>query len=81
LSIKPLKFFGKISYGLYIFHWPVYLILYDWVDKKIRPLVSLSENKLAIVVSVVLTIIGVLISIISFYTFERYFLKKKKAFN
>jgi peptidoglycan/LPS O-acetylase OafA/YrhL len=81
LNIQPLKFFGKISYGLYIFHWPVYLILYDWVDKNIRPMLKLSESNLAIVISIVLTIIGVLISIFSFYTFERYFLKKKKAFN
>jgi len=81
LNIKPLKFFGKISYGLYIFHWPVYLMLYDWVDKIVRPMVNISENNLTILVSILLTIIGVLISIISFYTFERYFLKKKKAFN
>ena len=81
LNIKVLKFFGRISYGFYIFHWPVYLILYDWVDKRMRQMVSLSENNLAIVVSILLTITGVLISIISFYTFERYFLKKKKAFN
>jgi peptidoglycan/LPS O-acetylase OafA/YrhL len=81
LNIKPLRFFGRISYGLYIFHWPIYLILYDWVDKQVRSITSLSENNLAIVVSILLTIIGVLISITSFYTFERYFLKKKKAFN
>ncbi len=81
LNIKPLKFFGRISYGLYIFHWPVYLMLYEWVDRNVRPLVSLSEANLAIVVSILLTIIGVAISILSFYTFERYFLKKKKAFD
>ena len=81
LNIKPLKFFGKISYGLYVFHWPVYLILYDWMDEKIRSSLKLSENNMAIIVSILLTIIGILISIISFYTLERYFLKKKKAFN
>jgi len=81
LTIKPLKFFGKISYGLYIFHWPVYLILYDWADKLIRPMINVSENNLTIIVSILLTMIGILISIISFYTFERYFLKKKKSFN
>ena len=81
LNIKPLRFFGKISYGLYIFHWPVYLILYEWIDKRVRPLISLSENNVTILVSIILTIIGLGISVISFYTFERYFLKKKKAFN
>jgi peptidoglycan/LPS O-acetylase OafA/YrhL len=81
LNIKPLKFFGKISYGLYIFHWPIYLMLYDLVDRIVRPIINISENNLTIIVSILLTMIGVLISIISFYTFERYFLKKKKAFN
>lgn len=80
LNIKPLKFFGKISYGLYVFHWPVYLILYGWMDEVIRSSLKLSENNIAIIVSILLSIIGVLISIISFYTFERYFLKKKKNF-
>lgn len=81
LNMKPLRFFGKISYGLYIFHWPVYLILYDWMDKLVRPMFRLSENYLAIIISILLTAIGVMISIISYYTFESYFLKKKKAFN
>ena len=81
LNIKPLRFFGRISYGLYIFHWPVYLLLYDWMNNKLRTATSLSDNSLAILVSILLTITGVMISIISFYTFERYFLKKKKAFN
>lgn len=81
LNIKPLRFFGKISYGLYVFHWPVYLILYGWVEKNIKAIATFSENNLVIVVSILLTIIGILISILSFYTFERYFLKMKKAFN
>ena len=81
LNIRPLRFFGKISYGLYIFHWPVYLILYDWTDQNLRSVANLSENSTTIIVSVLLTVFGVLVSIISFYTFERYFLRKKKAFN
>lgn len=81
LKIKLLRFFGKISYGLYVFHWPVYLILYSWMEEKIKTITTLSEHNLVIVVSILLTVIGVLISIISFYTFESYFLKKKKIFN
>jgi len=81
LNIRPLKFFGRISYGLYIFHWPVYLILYGWVDEKVRSVIAISENNTAVLASILLTIIAILISVISFYTFERYFLKKKKAFN
>jgi peptidoglycan/LPS O-acetylase OafA/YrhL len=81
LSLPLLQFFGKISYGFYIFHWPVYLILYDWMNEKIKIMNNLTEPGRAILVSVLLTLLGLLISMISFYTFENYFLKKKKAFN
>jgi hypothetical protein len=59
----------------------VYLILYGWVDEKVRSFAKLSENNLAVIISILLTLIGILISIISFYSFEKYFLKKKRAFN
>jgi peptidoglycan/LPS O-acetylase OafA/YrhL len=81
LQIRILRFFGKISYGLYVFHWPVYLILYTWMEERVNSMLHLPAGPLEVVVSALLTLIGVLISIISFYTFENYFLKKKKAFN
>ena len=80
LTIRPLRFFGKISYGLYVFHWPVYLIFYGWTTERLKSIFSISNSNLAILVSIILTIAGILISILSFYTFENYFLKKKKAF-
>ncbi|TAL51505.1 MAG: hypothetical protein EPN92_00525 [Chitinophagaceae bacterium] len=76
-----LRFFGKISYGFYIFHWPVYIILYAFVDGWVRSLLALSETGIAIISSLILTLIGLSISIISYYGFERHFLKMKKAFN
>ncbi len=81
LTLSPLRFFGKISYGLYVFHWPVYLILYGWMEDKVKSATHISGNTLAIMVSVLLTLTGILISILSFYFFESYFLKKKKAFH
>jgi hypothetical protein len=27
LSIRPLRWIGKISYGLYLWHWPIYLVM------------------------------------------------------
>ena len=75
-----LRFFGKISYGFYIFHWPVYIMLLPFVQKWIKKL-PIQENFANIIVSLVLTIAAIAISVISFYFFESYFLKKKKAFN
>jgi peptidoglycan/LPS O-acetylase OafA/YrhL len=81
LNIGVLRFFGKISYGLYVFHWPVYLILYGWMEENVKSFLHLPVGMLETVVSALLTLTGILISIISFYTFENYFLKKKKVFN
>ena len=77
---KPLQFLGKISYGLYIFHWPVYIICFPYlanIFKKGLTEISLFGN---IMTSLLCIIIAVTISSISYYTFERYFLKLKHKF-
>jgi peptidoglycan/LPS O-acetylase OafA/YrhL len=64
-----MKFFGKISYGLYIFHWQIYLIL--------RNLVINLPN---IIISIIATIIAIVVSCLSFEFFESKILKLKKNF-
>ena len=81
LNNPVLRFFGKISYGLYVFHWPVYLILYNNIQGLIKGGLKDNSDMLRIVTSIILTLLAIFISIISFYFFERFFLKKKKAFN
>ncbi len=73
-----LKFFGKISYGFYVFHWPVYLLLFPyllpWMSKFI------SGALLQFLVSVVATIAAIVISWLSYQYYEKYFLKLKDKF-
>lgn len=77
-NIPLLKFFGKISYGFYIFHWPVYILLgpylFSWVAKFVN------GSSLQFTVSVLATLAAVGISWLSYQYFEKYFLKLKDKF-
>jgi peptidoglycan/LPS O-acetylase OafA/YrhL len=80
LNNRFLKFFGRISYGLYVYHWPIYIILFDrltsWsiahgvAGAKLAPFLS----------ALAITIIAIIISVISYRYFERPFLKLKDRF-
>jgi peptidoglycan/LPS O-acetylase OafA/YrhL len=73
-----LRFFGKISYGFYMFHWPVLILLSPWLYKNLSSFIPLKG--LAFTVSFIATLIAILISWISYRYFESYFLKKKRKF-
>jgi peptidoglycan/LPS O-acetylase OafA/YrhL len=81
LGNQVLRFFGKVSYSFYVFHWPVYLIFFEPVQRWVAAHSSLSAFNVNIVTSVLLTLAGLLASVCSYYGFERHFLKLKKAFN
>ena len=72
-----LRFFGKISYGFYIFHWPVYLVLYPLLMKTIQ---GFSSPINQILCALIATAAGILVSVISYYSFEIRFLQLKKHF-
>jgi peptidoglycan/LPS O-acetylase OafA/YrhL len=77
-NTRILKFFGKISYGFYIFHWPVYLLLYPdlivWMNG--MAIGWLSE----FVVSLLVSMAAIAISWLSFKYYESFFLKLKDKF-
>jgi peptidoglycan/LPS O-acetylase OafA/YrhL len=70
-----LKFFGKISFGLYVIHWPVYILLNPvilkwWGGFRYANFIS----------SVSVTILAIGLSLVSYYFFEIKFLKLKDRF-
>lgn len=78
LSIRTLRFFGLISYSLYVFHWPLYLmaapILSNWCHS------NLTFLDPSIFASLVATLFAILLAWCSYYFFEKRFLSLKKKF-
>ncbi len=79
-SLQPFRFFGKISYGFYVFHWPVYMLTSSGLFTFIIQNTNLNVNISRIAASLLSTLLALLISIFSYYFFEINFLKLKKKF-
>jgi len=77
-SNRILKFFGRVSYGCYIIHWPLYLLLSPYLLKWITPYISGHPKEF--MVSFIATALSYLLGYLSYRYFESYFLKLKKRF-
>jgi len=80
LSVRPLRFFGKISYGFYIFHWPVYMMTYTGFYYFLKENINSPGSSVKIIAALLSTGLALIISVISFFLFENYFLRLKKKF-
>lgn len=69
---KVTSFLGKISYGIYMYHWMVLLIFIEFLPKN-----HLFYNEIIYILGGSFTI---LISWISYNTYEKFFLNMKKKF-
>ena len=78
-SNSGLRFFGKYSYGLYVFHYPIFALLGTPIRTSLN---SHTGNKLLGVVGPAVLIGGLtlLLAMISFHTYESFFLKLKRYF-
>jgi len=80
LTLRVLKFFGKISYGLYIYHWPVYFFLFPVFVQLIADRTHLNTWYAETVSALTVTLIAILISMVSFEWFEKPILKLKNRY-
>lgn len=80
LDNRPLKLFGKISYGLYVFHWPVYILFFDQLRNYVTGKDLLSFRAAEMLSGIVVTLIAIFISMLSYRYFEKPFLQLKSKF-
>lgn len=75
-----LKFFGKISYGLYVYHWPVYILLFPFFSKLFLKTGIFSLRIAELGSACITTVIAVILSLFSYHYIERFFLKYKDRY-
>lgn len=86
LTGKLLRFFGRISYGLYVYHWIIFVLLHDSIREWIQQMQSDSwvieklKYNTYIVSFVVLTILSVLVASVSYRLIEKPLLRLKERF-
>lgn len=78
--LNVLRFAGKISYGMYVYHIPIYLILSNLLSRAFISSSSLSIVDKPLFVSILSVLLTVIASTISFYVVERPILNLKKHF-
>lgn len=79
-TLQLLRFLGRISYGIYVFHLPVYLVVSTQFRDNIEKMLSTSTllNESLSLTSIAITLF---VSSISFYYFEKPILSLKKYFS
>ncbi len=81
LDNRPLKFFGRISYGFYVWHWPVYLLFFEPVKTTLLRFSFLSFRQAELISAIAVTLFAIGVSLLSYYFYEKPFLRWKKRFS
>lgn len=78
---KPLRFFGRISFGFYVYHWPVYLVLFPYLRDVLIEEALLNSSVAQWISAIVATLTSLGLSVLSYRYFESYFLRLKKHYS
>ncbi|HEX7365730.1 MAG TPA: acyltransferase [Pelobium sp.] len=77
-NIRALKFIGKISYGLYIYHWILYVFMKPTLEKSVYNTFPYSITS-KIITSILIIAFSILLSYFSFHYFEKPIINLKKT--
>lgn len=80
LNLKLLKILGKYSYGFYVFHMPVKLLLIDSANRFSGRIGGESGFAKQLVAALIVSLAGFGISVVVYHLFEKHFLKLKGKF-
>ena len=77
--LQPVRFIGKISFGIYVYHLPIYLLLHYFIFKYLanNPNLFYTQSLFISSLSIILTILA---SSLSFYLLEKPILNLKSRF-
>jgi peptidoglycan/LPS O-acetylase OafA/YrhL len=75
-----LRFLGKISYGFYIYHWPIYVLLYSGITGYIQSHLLSDYLPVQFISACIIMLFTALVSIVSYLVIEKKFLKLKENF-
>jgi len=78
LNVPVMKWAGKISYGTYIFHWPLYQIISPGLVQFFSRYTTPGTAEMG--ASITASLLSFLAGFISFRYFEQYFLRMKKKY-
>ena len=71
LDAAPLRYFGRISFGLYVFHWPILIFCKYYLFQKILPAPVVHSLFGQLLIAATAFVLSLVVSILSFEFFER----------
>ncbi len=80
LRASTLRFFGKYSYGIYVFHWPIFVLLAPAIGRLSLRLPAVIRPEFWILASLAEIALTCSVALLSWNLLEKHFLKLKRFF-